>query len=381
VQDKEILNWIYSNSGPAIRLRLSRKCMIDLSEEEKQSYVSELEKMEEVTKALHYFDAFCDVPIENKPLEHLIHYYKDICIDQFFPVVSDLGFYSGIRIFDEKMQYVADTFQRLLKSDFNFCHTYSHMLHRFFTMSGCITEEVYDSLRKRMELLHLAAKNMQFDIYQDATKLPKPPEQWLNRNVLKDNMNPFSAAADNPVPNIYDISALAYFRKHCREEDNIKKIEDIAAYVLSDEFQQLPEYYGLIWNKDRRIYHACGWAPHMPDFGDNREIANRTLINYLQMMSNFDSALKSDWFKKGILFLEKYKTEKGTYLFPKEYLWSRVLCPAGASDFLGLNIKCPTAFLSGEALGLKRKERELLLAEMIGTINVLELKQKMNCHM
>lgn len=72
-----------------------------------------------------------------------------------------------------------------------------------------------------------------------------------------------------PLPTIYDISALAYFRKINKDALIISKIEDVVKYILEPEFQEIPEYYGLIWSKDRRIYHACGWAPKLPLHKEN----------------------------------------------------------------------------------------------------------------
>lgn len=376
MNDNDLVEWISQNAGPSLKLRLFTNGLYSGSAQEIDEIIIKLMELKEVNTALNYFDAFETVPIENKSIEHLIHYYKDSCIDQFFPGVLDLGFRGGIKVFDEKMQFVANTFYGLLSADYDFCYNYLCMMHRFFFLSGYTTEKINNAMLQRLNVLHSAATEKIFDIYQDGSKLPKPPIQWENRGIIKDELNPFSIDPIKPLPTIYDISALAYFQKYNMDPQIKNKIEDVAEYILDPEFQKLPENYGLIWNKNKRIYHACGWAPKLPLYKGNEVSNEYAILSYLHMMSNFDVALKSEWFSDGLNYLEQFRTEKGTYLFPKEYLWRKILCPSGTSDYLGININCHAAYLNEANMKLKRNERELLIRGLVSTLNVIEIRKK-----
>jgi hypothetical protein len=285
-----------------------------------------------------------------------------------------MGFRVGNKVFDEKMQYVAKLFSDLLAMNADFSYNYSFMLHRFFFLSGYMTEEINSSMLRRLNVLYTAAKERIFDIYQDAIKLPKRPEMWEDRGILKDELNPFSDEAAKPLPTIYDLSALAYFRYYVNDAAVLDKIEDIADYILDPDFQKIPEYYGLIWVKSRRTYNACGWCPKLPLYNENEKV----LLNYLHMMSNFKAALKSEWFCEGLNYLEQFRTEKGTYLFPKEFLSRKCLCPSATSSYLGININCHAAYLNEANMKLKHNERETLIRELVSTLNVLEIKSKID---
>jgi len=163
----------------------------------------------------------------------------------------------------------------------------------------------------------------------------------------------------------YDIWALAYFMDICDDPEKIEKINDIILYILDPEFQKIREGYGLIWVKDRRIYHACGWSPTLPLYqieGRLMQAVPYPMIDYLDFMSHFKLVHSSKWFKDCLNHLEQFRTEKGTYLFPKEYLRKKY------SD---------KAFLDEENLYLKRNERELIKREVVSTMKMLEIHRRL----
>lgn len=66
----------------------------------------------------------------------------------------------------------------------------------------------------------------------------------------------------------------------------------------------------------------------MPLYGDYnrpRHLGGYSVLNYLRMMSKFKVACKSKWFSDCISYVEQFRTEKGTYIFPKEYLNKKYL--------------------------------------------------------
>jgi hypothetical protein len=282
-------NWLSEQGGPAIQLRLSAMKNTNGVKNDVDNAVSTLLEIESVRKILNYFDAFETSDRSKKTLEHLIHYYKDTCIERFFPVLMDLGFRAGIPIFDEKMEPVADIFRFMYAyTNENGHYIYSLMVHQHFFMSGYLFPEVVESMENRIDLLHKAAAEKILDIYQDESKLPKKPEIWTNYGVFKDEFNPWGL--EKPVPVWYDIPALAYYADKCADSEKMKKINDIVAYIISPEVQKLPRE-GLFYVKARHIYHAGGFGVTLPLYDDTN------ILEIFDIMSHFETARKTKWFQ------------------------------------------------------------------------------------
>ncbi len=371
--------WIYENGGPAIRLRLLFNNSKHKPTLEIENISADLLRMDEVQKYLRYLDGFNTQANEKKELEHLIHYYGDMCIDKFFPVLMDFGFRSGIEEIDRALIPVKKLFMEMQAKDYDYCFFYGLMLMRVFFITGFVNQEIIDTMNNRINALHTAAKERIYDIFQDKSKLPKPPKQWLEHGVIKDEMNPFSKRAEIPLPTIYDVSAMAYYQQYNKDPMIQQKIEDIMEYILTPEFQALPEGYGLLWVKERRIYHACGWNPLLPMYDSYKRpghLGNNAILNYLTMMSCYKNAIKSKWFIDGLNYIDQFKTERGTYLFPKEYLSRKCSAPGFESNFMGFNTNKHELYLNSENMKLRYKEREALIRELISTVNVLEIKER-----
>lgn len=186
-----------------------------------------------------------------------------------------------------------------------------------------------------------------------------------------------------PLPTTYDLSAMAYFQQYNQDPGIQSKIDDIIEYILTEEFQALPEGYGLLWVKERHIYHACGWNPTLPMYEDYirpGHLSHNAILNYLTLMSYYKNAIQSKWFVDGMNYLDQFKTERGTYLFPKEYLNRKCSAPGFICDFLGLNTNKHEIYLSLENMKLRYKVRESFLRELISAINVHEIKERILRH-
>ncbi len=358
--------WLLENGGPAIQLRMSALRNSGDIENAADNAVSVLLDIDEVHSLLNYLDGFQTPDRDKKTLEHLIHSYKDTCIENFFPLLIDMGFHAGLPIFEEKIAPAIDLFKYLFAfaNDSVHCFNYTLMLHRFFFMSGSLFPEVIESIENRLDAIHKVAKENLFDIYQDDSKLPKKPKIWADVGVLKDELNPFNINAEKPLPTIYDIWSLAYYADTCTNPEKAHKINDIVTYVLDPKFQKIREGYGLIWVKSRRLYHSCGWSPTLPlyEIDDHPpQPVPYPLLDYLDFMSHFKTVHKSKWFHDCLNHLEQYKTKKGTYLFPKEFLHKKYI---------------DKAFLNEANLSLKRNERELLKRELVSTMKMVEIYRR-----
>lgn len=356
-------NWLLEQGGPAIKLRLSALQDFNKSQNEISSFVSALLDLDDVHSILDKLDGFQTPERDKKTLEHLIHFYKDTCIESFFPLITDLGFKAGIPIFDEKLIPVKNVFQYLYASadEYDYCFNFSLMLYRFFYISGYLFPEAEDFLIKRLNAVHKAASENLLDIYQDESKLPKKPEIWAEIGILKNELNPFKYTAQKPLPTIYDIWSFAYYTQYCSDPEIIQKINDVITYVLNPDFQKIREGYGLLWVESRRMYHACGWSPTLPIFDTDGHLIQSgpfPPLEYLDIMSHFELTHKSQWFQDSLKHLDQFKTERGTYIFPNEYLHKKYI---------------DKAYLNESNLSLKRNERDLRKRELVSTMKMVEI--------
>jgi hypothetical protein len=354
MNEGNLTGWLLENGGPAVSLNLEK------TESGKSKYVLQLSVIEKVKEILDLLDTFDINSMDAKTLEHLIHYYKETCIDHFFPKLIEMGFYSDISLFDKKMTPLRKIFSRLGEQ----YYAYKLMLCRFYFMAGYDYDEVIDFALKRLELICVSASEKTFDIYENKDKLPKLPAHWMDKPVLKDILNPYCQV--KPLPLFYDIEALSYFPERRLNSDIRKKIDDVIYYILEPEFQKIQEGYGLIWSKSKRRYYACGWNPLLPYFnGYERPVKYEVsrFLFYFDMMSRFEIARNSKWFSECLARVEKYRTVNGTYIFPKELTGKKFI---------------HEAFLSASNLKLNRKEQELKTREITSTMYMMKILKRVN---
>lgn len=79
----DLENWVLEQGGPAIQLRIYARQSDNESKSNVVNAVSKLLNIEEVNTILNHLDGFNTQTRDKKTLEHLIHYYKDTCIDNF----------------------------------------------------------------------------------------------------------------------------------------------------------------------------------------------------------------------------------------------------------------------------------------------------------
>ncbi len=215
--------------------------------------------------------------------------------------------------------------------------------------------QVASWMKRRLDMLYDLACRGDYDFYMSDTERQCLPP---NQRYLHGNPKLFYQLRFNNhwnvlgLPTCYDLYALAY---HPKEDDiTRKKIESIVNYLLNPEFQQTPG--GYIWDIQLRRPFAAGRVflaclPH-----DNE---SEKLVLFLEMMAQFESGRTSEWFRKGMTHLETFRTERGSYCFPRQYLSEKHSYYLYAGMHMGL----------GE---LPRDERAL---ELESTFRMLRLKK------
>jgi hypothetical protein len=95
--------------------------------------------------------------------------------------------------------------------------------------------------------------------------------------------------------------------------------EQIMKMVLIPDYQKLPWSYGIA--KYGKRFFVLGWAAHLPGYSETpegRKFAEMLLV--MDALAPFICIRESLWFQNSMKSLEEYRTEHGTYSFPRTWL-------------------------------------------------------------
>jgi hypothetical protein len=156
--------------------------------------------------------------------------------------------------------------------------------------------------------------------HEERSKLKKIPKNWKN-NVHFINRE-LTDAYGFCYPSIYDIVSLHKLYELKDSEIN-KKIDAIIEYISNDDYNsKIADGYGIVIVDGR--YYGMGWDTKYPgwfDLPDYMKTGNvYKLLFFAEYISKYPIAVKTKWFASLLDYLEEYKTENGTYIFPAEWL-------------------------------------------------------------
>ena len=87
-------------------------------------------------------------------------------------------------------------------------------------------------------------------------------------------------------------------------------------------FKKIVDGYGIL--VDKKKYWALGWTPKLVDL--EKEYCNNPLLLKLELFSNFEVAVRAEWFLQAMELIEKYKYDNDLYNYPKNYLTEKDSC-------------------------------------------------------
>jgi hypothetical protein len=178
------------------------------------------------------------------------------------------------------------------------------------------TAPVKNQMIQRLESLYSFAKNPDFlQIFADESQFKGIPKKSKHRLVSPD----YYPEQKIMFPWIHDIRGLAHCPEIIYSRKYYPQIQKVVNMILTPAYQKLPHSYGLAKYENR--HYVLGWAMHLPGYCsklEEHEIS--VLLLTLEFMAQFQEAQDSVWFNDAIKYLETFRTEKGTYLFPRVHL-------------------------------------------------------------
>lgn len=365
----ENLLWLIENGGPTIKLYMMHESLVDKSMFDIEKLSGEVLKLEQVQTKLDYFDAFKDYKaMTDRELYALVHNCYDNCYERFMPYLIKIGLKAGISEFDVKTSCMRDVYKFLIGTGWS--HVYGLIIilnmlkagYYYDDMLGYMTTRVIDKIHKTAEL-------KSFDIYETDTSKIRQPNKWSEKLILKDIHN--CEIGELPLPTEYHISGIINLYNYVNDNETKKKINDVIEYILHPQYQRLHGDYG--WHWSGKTYHASSAGINLPLYDDFELSGHQkwTFLWILELMSYSPVACKSEWMKKCVNYLETFKTERATYIFPEDLLYSELVH----------KLNMPTmyqAFISQDILSkIKSNGRKPFLFEVYSTYYMIMLKSRL----
>ncbi|MBN1875622.1 MAG: hypothetical protein JXA33_15460 [Anaerolineae bacterium] len=331
MNEKDLLQWLFENGGPAIRYRVAKELLdpsvnIDIAQLRDDLLASPITRL-----------WLARVGKPNEDLSSL-HHSKPEAFENAVSKLCDLGLHAGIPALDEKMQSFlhwldmqAQTIGDISEADYSDVSTKAETqlaveqgINWFETILivarlawlGYDTPAIRACLLQRLDTLYTLARTGNHDIYIDQDTFGDYPNNPFRKRPL------IAPQFNSILPSIHDIYALVHYPKDSLNETTQHKIDTIIAYILHSDYQAFNEGYGVMRVGPRR-YFSMGWSVHLPGFSGFDTMSNGQagyFIQRLELMSHFSVARQHTWFQESLLHLKAFRTGDGTYRFPAYYL-------------------------------------------------------------
>lgn len=349
----DVVEWLMSSADAPIRFQV----IVDLLQDQDVSRVSEV--LDDLHKSA--LVAECLKKLEPGFQTKQLHSSEPAAFENVMGRLGDLGMRAGLQPFDSKTlpfrAWLTDTEEDKTGGFFRvFLRT---IVASFLSYTGYSeTDPVHNVLKERLRWTHSFACDPDFtQVYVDKTGNSIPLDESEENSIV----NPLLYRNQKLVlPLVHDIRAFAFSVQIHQEPDLIQQAEEVVAMVLSPDYQSLQPNYGRMRIGDR--FYKIGWSVHLPGFfSEPSETEMSKLLLTMQMMAPFKSTRESDWFKRMMVLLERYKTDDGTYIFPKTWL------PERRSGY----------WVNGAYMALEDNRKKSIAIECESTFRMLKIRHLM----
>jgi hypothetical protein len=308
----DLAQWLVHHGGPSIRFRT----LVEILGEQDVSLVSEalqeLLKSPDITEWIARLVPRFDI--------NSLHSGRSDAFENVVGKLTQLGMRAGLQPFDNKTLpfriWLADHVE-----------SYPDVPHAVFlrTIVASLlalagygsTSPVKAQLMKRLKTIYEFVRNPDFsNMYVDKSDYKGIPKGSENHALLNPDLYPDEQFM---LPWVHDIRGFSNCTEIMCTQSLRAKIDSIIDMILTSEYQHLPWSYGLA--KYGQRYYVLGWAVHLPGYftrPEGRSFAE--LLLTLEFMARFSAARKSAWFCDSLEYLESFRADRGTYIFPQSWL-------------------------------------------------------------
>ncbi|OGO33297.1 MAG: hypothetical protein A2Z29_05355 [Chloroflexi bacterium RBG_16_56_11] len=356
---RDLVEWLFTNSGPTIRYRTATELMAPSKNVDVVQLRHELLQSEPVKTWLIRFVPFSRL--------NDIHGSKATTFESVMGKLTDLGLRRGVAPFDQQTmpyrEWLKDNVDRPPKHIFDiFTRT---LIAAFLARAGYVDEPAVGKvLRMRLETVYDFARQGRCDVYVNPDSYPKMPKSFKGKRLIDPRL---SLDGNLQLPWIYDIVGFSAYLPEYGNETDQERANTVICYILNEQYQRFPEGYGILLAKNR-TYYAMGWSVSLPGFVNklSEDVSTQEVppwilgafVQRLAIMGQFSIVRKHPWFINSLNHLEGFETEKGTYLFPRSYL------PEKANGY----------WITGARMGLEDNRNTKLAIELESTFWMAKLK-------
>lgn len=312
MDDYDLAQWLLQHAGPCIRFRT----LVDILQEQDVGVVSRaLEEMLESPEIQEWVQRLTPQFDINS-----LHSGKENAFENIMGKLVQLGLRAGLQPFDNKTL----PFRVWLSENVGEIPTAPHAIFlrtivaSFLAYAGYgTTSPVIAQMKQRLNTLYEFAKDPDFSvIFVDKSEFKGIPKTSESHQLVNPILYPNQRFM---LPWVHDIRGFANCIFVFENEALQSKLETVIEMILTPEYQNLPWSYGLA--KYDTGYYVLGWAAHLPGYlsePEEREFAE--LLLTLEFMVRIPAARKSTWFREMMQYIETFRTESGTYEFPRTWL-------------------------------------------------------------
>ncbi|MHA2395478.1 MAG: hypothetical protein ACXAC0_02140 [Candidatus Thorarchaeota archaeon] len=309
---RDLAYWLLENGGPIIRFRT----LVDIFEEQDVGTVSRaLKKMTESPEVVKWLD-FVEQNLEFND----VHSGRQNAFENVVGKLIQLGWRAGLQPFDNKTLF----FRVWLSENVDNEPVAAHDVFKRTLIASVLARAGYQTVEavqkqvfSRLNTIHNFAKSPDFSqIYVDKSEYRGIPKGLASHDLINPQLYSSQRFA---LPWIHDVYAFSHLNIILENEQYRKQAEQILEMILMPEYQSLPWSYGIA--KYEKRYYVLGWAVHLPGYSkapEGRLFAEMLLV--LDALAPFVCIRKSPWFRNSMRYLEEFRTEKGSYSFPRTWL-------------------------------------------------------------
>jgi len=338
-------NWLLENADVPIRYRVYREFLKD----EKATLRLEADLLDN-PNVKYWLGKL--TPLFGEHFSRLFHGAQDYCLENSILKAVQLGLNIDILSFRTALkpyvEYVEKTpvLKPYRKSYIGHDNNYDLILPtNLLVYAGLKNKTVHKIMLENIYELHEFVKRGDCDIYlnsEERAKLKGIPKNW--RGVEHFTRLELFEKYGLCWPLIYDIVGLTkIYGLYGGDIDT--QIDDIINFISSDDFHDtITDMYGVVITTGKTKYKGCGWDPKYPgwfnivDYMENPEkqivytLGGKSTgypakaLFFAMIISHFPIARKTKWFIDLVNYLEKYKTYRNTYIFPKQWLIEKQGC-------------------------------------------------------
>lgn len=311
------ITWLMEHAGPVIQYRTVTE-LLDRNQQEEY----DIDSLYSELFANPYVQSWMLLKNEQSKGTPLgVHGYKKNHLENFIPVMVQLGIKSGNPFLDKWaspfLKFLSDTATG--RNEYDDLKTF---IAPFLAMAGYHDKYIIDVLKQQVNAIHNTIKKKGFDIYVDPASYPKMPHNFRFRPLV----NPaITQDPDMGLPTIYGLFGFSVLQQYGFMGNEQQKLDNLIDYILSPRYQQFHarpihlmknnKYYGMEYLILLQGYNQNPIT--ILNSGDTRSLK---FLMAVYLMAHFPIAVNHKWFQNSIEYLFSYEIGDSIFQFPLEFL-------------------------------------------------------------